>query len=66
MIVEGVFESCFHMTSVKRLVGIVEMSVVCKNKFSMFDISTENNNEYLSSRDGNITLQRDKALINQE
>ena len=63
MIVEGVL---FSYASVKRLFGIVEMSVVCKNKFSMIDISTENNNEYLSSRDGNITLQRDKALINQE
>ena len=45
MIVEGVFESCFQMTSVKILFGIVEMSDVCKNKFSMIDISTENNNE---------------------
>ena len=66
MIGERVFESSFQMTSVKTPFGIVEMSVVCKNKFSMIDISTENNNEYLSSRDGNITHQREKALINQE
>ena len=45
MIGERVFESSFQMTSVKILFGIVEMSVVCKNKFNMIDISTENNDE---------------------